>query len=222
MLLNPFLMIVVLLYVSDLFVLVPMYTASKYDHSPRKNKLIRKGICIAIPLAVFVTGFLMKSFSDVLKLYMAVMVLGMLLCAFGDIILEIRFIKGGFLFLGGHFLYVCGMILYAGKITSVTVIVYFVLAALGTFLTYDKLDKKYRKYLIGYNLMISATFALGITLFATNKLVNMLFGTGAMFLVVSDWLLARNKMVGSNFKRSLISLLFYFGGQILISSVVLF
>jgi len=201
----------------DILFCVPTYTKKKYDHSSRTNKLIWKGICIGIPCLIAVWSIVERFFWGPMEPYMYIIVAGMFCCAVGDIVLEIRFVKGGFLFFFGHLLYVVGLYLYVGRVTTVTLITYLMLVAIGTFLTCDKLGKKYRFYLISYNLMISASFAMGVTLAATNEPIKVLIGVGAMSLVVSDWLLARNKMVGSNFVRSLISLVFYFGGQILIS-----
>ena len=210
------------LYAADVFLFVPIYTKKKYDHSSRTDKLIWKGICIGIPLAVLLAGFIYESTAGEFTAVRLMVLLGMLACAAGDIVLEIRFVRGGFLFFTGHLLYVIALILYTKEISGTAIVVYLMLAGIGTFLTVDKLDKKYRTLLIGYNLMISASFALGVELFLTYETVNMLWGLGSMFLVISDWLLARTKMAGSIFRRSLIYLEFYFVGQMLISAIVLF
>ncbi len=211
-----------LLYLADLCVFTPGYVSSKYDHSPRKKKLIKKGICICIPLLVLLAGTVYRTVIYGPDIYLFILLAGMILCAVGDIILEIRFIKGGFLFFGGHLLYVCGALYHVRSFRGETLIIFLALAGIGTFLTFDRLDRKYRGLLIAYNIMISASFAMGTALYSTYLPGNVLPGLGFMFLVVSDWLLARNKMAGSTFGWSLVSLLFYFGGQILISTVVFF
>ena len=214
--------IITILYVIDLFVIVPLYTKKKYDHSTRRNKLIVKGIAISIPLLVLLN----TSFRSVLNgsphLFACLLTLGMLLCAFGDIILEIRFFRGGCFFLAGHLVYVIAVLAMFKSVRLITVLTFVVLASAGAGITVTKLDKKYRVPLLLYNFTISASFALGGTLTTTHSLSNELVGLGLMLLVVSDWLLARNKLYGSNFKRSLFSLVCYFGGQILISSLVFF
>lgn len=228
--------IILILYGFDILFCTPTYTKKKYDHSTRTNKLVWKGIAIGIPLLILVYGIICAVFSHMVVdfgdamvyddgtvgSYAYLLAAGMLVCAFADIILEIKFIRGGVLFLLGHLIYVFAVLTYLGHITTVTVVIYLVFAAAGTIATVDKLDSKYRIPLIGYNLVISGSFALGVTLMVTQTLPNMLLGLGMCFLVVSDWLLARNKMIGSNFKRSLVSLLFYFGGQTLISTIIFF
>ncbi len=206
----------------DMFLFVPVYTHKKYDHSSRTNKLIFKGICIGIPLVVMIIGMVKELVTPTGRPFIVIMTVGMMLCAVGDIVLEIKFFRGGCLFLAGHLVYVAGLYVMLEKITVVTVIIYLLLAVIGTVLTLDLLGKKYRLPLVSYNLVISGSFALGVSLISTQEPANMLVGIGACFLVISDWLLGRNKLVGSNFRRSLISLIFYFGGQILISTIALF
>ena len=214
--------IITALYIIDLFLIVPLYTKKKYDHSTRRNKLTVKGIAICIPLLVLVYSALFTYFKGVFASFICMLALGMLLCAFGDIILEIRFFRGGCFFLAGHLVYVIAVLTEKRYVTWITVLAFVILAATGAYITVTKLDRKYRVPLLLYNFVISASFALGITLVITLKPSNAVVGLGLMLLVVSDWLLARNKLYGSNFKRSLISLVCYFGGQILISSLVFF
>lgn len=242
---NVVVTLVMLMFLVDIAFLTPLYTKKKYDHSTRVSKLIVKGICIGIPFVVLLTGSIVAiigcslsggvyegrfSVASLPAWFLILLTIGMLFCGFGDIVLEIKFIRGGVLFFLGHFVYSLSMLLYIISLVKaggdsnfvVTTLIYIILATIGTFLTIDKLAPKYRKPLIAYNLVISASFALGATLIEMGGIVNIILGIGACFLVISDWLLARNKLVGSNFKRSLVSLLFYFGGQILIASTVMF
>lgn len=210
------------LYILDLLMIVPLYTKKKYDHSTRRNKLTVKGIAIGIPFIVLLYGTLYSLVAGSCDPIICMLPLGMFLCAIGDIILEIRFFKGGCFFLAGHLVYVIAVYCIFNAVSWITLAAFVILAATGTFITITKLDKKYRVPLLMYNIVISASFALGITLVIGWSLPGTPVGAGLMLLVVSDWLLARNKLYGSNFKRSLISLVCYFGGQILISSLVFF
>ena len=210
-------LIVTLLYIADLMVLVPKYTKCKYDHTPRRRKLVWKGACIAAPLIALVCGVAMQSVKAVYVPDL-ILVAAMTFCAVGDIVIEIRFFKGGLLFFAGHILYVTALLFINEKISGVAVVVYLILAVCGTVLTIQKLGRKYRPFLIGYNLMISGSFALSLPLILTLKPALVFLGTGACFLAVSDWLLARNKVYKSSCGWSLLSLMFYFGGQILISA----
>ncbi|MBO7334871.1 MAG: hypothetical protein J6S95_04835 [Lachnospiraceae bacterium] len=214
--------VILILYAVCILFCTPMYTKKKYDHSTRTNKLIWKGITISIPTLTLIVTSLVHAIKGTATPFLIIMTFGMILCACGDIVLEIKFLRGGVLFLLGHLVYVLGILNYLKAITSVTIIVYLLLAVLGTIMTIDSLGKKYRYPLIAYNIVISGTFAMGVTLITTNSINNILPGIGVCFLVISDWLLARNKIAGSNFRRSLISLLFYFGGQVLVSSLVFF
>lgn len=212
--------IVTVLYLCDLLLMTPKYTLCKYDHTPRTKKLIWKGSCVGLPLLILIFETLMRHFSKTEEVSVAniLLIIGMLLCAVGDIILEIRFVKGGCLFFAGHVTYVAALYTLQEEIAPVSIIFYAMLVGLGTYLTLTKLSKKYRAVLIGYNLAISGSFAMAVPLIITGEPAKVLLGTGACFLVISDWLLARNKSFGSNYTWSLISLLFYFGGQILISA----
>lgn len=210
-------LIISMLYVADLILLVPKYTLCKYDHTPRRKKLYWKAACIGVPLLVFlgtlILSYIWKEF-DIKELFLFI---GMLLCAVGDIVLEIRFLRGGILFLAGHLVYVASLIYIGGGFNIVSLSVYVVLAIAGVILTLKKLGKKYRAALLAYNFVISATFALSVSLIFSFKIENMILGAGACFLVISDWLLARNKVFKTGYYWSLLSLVFYFGGQILIS-----
>ena len=213
---------IILLYIVDLFVIVPLYTKKKYDHSARRNKLTVKGIAIGIPLLMLLYKSSYTLACGSYHPFICMLTLGMLLCAFGDIYLEIRFFRGGCFFLAGHLVYVISVIGTYRNISWITIASFVILCSAGTYITVTKLDKKYRVPLLMYNLVISASFALGLTLVTSLLTFDVLLGSGLMLLVTSDWLLARNKLYGSNYKRSLFSLVCYFGGQILISSLVLF
>ena len=214
--------VIAALYILDLLMIVPLYTKKKYDHSTRRNKLTVKGIAIGIPFIVLLYGTLYSLVAQSAAPIICMLPLGMFLCAIGDIILEIRFFKGGCFFLAGHLVYVIAVYCIFNAASWITLAAFVILSATGTYITITKLDKKYRVPLLLYNLVISASFALGITLVIGWSLPGTPVGAGLMLLVVSDWLLARNKLYGSNFRRSLISLVCYFGGQILISSLVFF
>jgi len=214
--------VIAALYILDLLLIVPLYTKKKYDHSTRRNKLTVKGIAIGIPFVALLYGTLYSLVAQSDAPIICMLPLGMFLCAIGDIILEIRFFKGGCFFLAGHLIYVIAVYGLFNAVSWITLAAFVILSATGTFITITKLDKKYRVPLLLYNIVISASFALGITLVIGWSLPGTPVGAGLMLLVVSDWLLARNKLYGSNFKRSLISLVCYFGGQILISSLVFF
>lgn len=206
------------LYLVDLLLLVPKYTKSKYDHTPRKKRLVWKGFCIGVPFLVLTLYSVFRAAVGEATLINWLLVAAMFFCGAGDIILEIRFIKGGFLFFTGHILYVITLFILQDGVSVIAIAVYVVLAGLGTYLTCTKLSEKYRFLLIGYNLAISGSFALSIPLILTGEPAFVLVGTGACFLAVSDWILARNRTYGSTYGWYLLSLLFYFGGQVLIST----
>lgn len=210
-------LIVTLLYLTDMFFLVPKYTKCKYDHTPRRKKLVWKGVCIGIPLLCLIAGTVVNAFGGV-TVPEVLIVVAMCFCAVGDIVIEIRFFRGGLLFFGGHIFYVAALLMFSREFSGAAVVVYLILAACGTVLTIQKLGKKYRPYLIGYNLIISGSFALSVPLILTFEPGFVFLGTGACFLAVSDWLLARNKVFKSTYGWALLSLVFYFGGQILISA----
>lgn len=216
------LLIVTFVYIIDLLLLVPKYTKCKYDHTPRKRKLVWKGTCIGCPLAILLIMTVVRLINGTADSTLCFLTAGMLLCAFGDIILEIRFMKGGFFFLLGHLTYVTTLLKTEGSLSHVSLILYVALVTVGTVLTCKKLGSKYRYALIAYNMVISGSFSLSVPLIMTGNPGFVLMGTGLCFLALSDWLLARNKVFGSNYSWSLISLLFYFGGQILISTYPFF
>ncbi len=215
---NVYALIITIIYIADILLFVPKYTRCKYDHTPRARKLVWKGVCIGLPYLILLFGTSLKSLEGTVTYVNWILVLAMTFCAFGDIILEIKFIRGGALFFIGHIIYVFALFELNGSISYVSLAVYAVMVGTGTLLTKTKLSKKYRTLLVAYNLAISGSFALAVPLILTGSPALVLLGTGACFLVISDWLLARNKACGSTFSWSLISLLFYFGGQILIST----
>ena len=208
---------VTLLYLTDLFFLVPKYTKCKYDHTPRKKKLVWKGVCIGVPTVAIIVGTIFNAPKG-LSAGDFILAAGMCVCAIGDIVLEVKFIRGGFLFFAGHLLYIAALITMTGYYNPVALVIYVILAAAGWILTNKHLGKKYRILLIGYNLTISASFALGINLCMGGNSAFLILGAGVCLLPVSDWLMARNKVYGSTYGWSLLALVTYFGGQILISA----
>ncbi len=206
------------LFLVDLVLLVPKYTKSKYDHTPRKKRLVWKGLCIGIPFFVLVLYSAFRAAVGEATVVNWLLIAAMFFCGAGDIILEIRFIKGGFLFFTGHILYVITLLFLQDGISVIAIVVYVILTVLGTYLTCTKLSEKYRFLLIGYNFAISGSFALSIPLILTGNPAFVLVGTGACCLAVSDWILARNRTYGSTYGWYLTSLLLYFGGQVLIST----
>ena len=210
-------LIVTLLYLTDMFFLVPKYTKCKYDHTPRKRKLMWKGACIGVPFVLLLIGTVLK--ATVAFDYRDFLILtAMGICAVGDIVIEIRFFKGGLIFFAGHVFYVSALLSFQKGVSVVSVAAYVILAVTGCTLTYIKLSKKYRAFMMGYNLIISGSFALSLPLIYKGEPALMFFGIGACFLAISDWILARNKAYKSTYGWSLLSLMFYFGGQILISA----
>lgn len=217
---NSVFLIISLIYVTDLCLFVPKYTRCKYDHTERTRKLMWKGLCIAIPLLILTAGSVILYVTGFADADPALFLLpaGMLLCAVGDIVIEIRFTKGGFLFFFGHLVYIISEILMLKALHGVSVVCFLILAVMGCLLTLKFLGKRHRGLMIAYNTTISASFALGLGLVLQNVNGQVLAGYGIMSLGISDWILARNKAFGSNYAMSLISLIFYFGGQIMIST----
>lgn len=212
--------IILVLYGMDAFLLVPKYVKCKYDHTPRKEKLIWKGLCIAIPVFVLTALIAKQSMYEDVASYVSLLMAGMILCAFGDIVLEIKFFLGGILFFAGHFVYV--ITLFEMGTNWIALLVYPIIAGLGMWLTYKYLGKKYRLPLWGYNFIISGSFSLGFALVVTAPLAGKILGTGMVFLVASDWLLARNKLYKSSYFTTLLYLELYFVGQMMISAFLLF
>ncbi len=210
--------LITMIYLADLILFVPIYTRSKFDGSKRKKKLLWKGACVGLPFLVLVIETILAGFSKELTISNYILILAMLLCGLGDIVLEIKFVMGGILFFFGHVGYIISMILLTEKMNPSVFLVFALMIAIGTLLTVSKLSKKYRFYLIVYNIAISGSFAFSLPLIMTGNPALVLLGLGACFLMISDWLLARNKKYGNTFGWSLISLLFYFGGQVLISA----
>lgn len=211
-------MIIAILYVADIMFCIPKYTYSKYDHSSKRRKLIWKGVCIGIPLITLLYGTVKQIDAGTVTKSMYLALLAMALCAFGDIILEIRFIRGGALFFIGHIVYMGSVGSLYSEIPLITYITFLVLFTTGTVLTCTHLGKKYRLLLIAYNTIISLSFSMALPLVLSGEKTMAIYGMGICWLVISDWLLARNKVMKTNFGWSLIALVFYFGGQLMVAT----
>lgn len=211
-------LLITMIYLADIILFVPKYTQCKYNHTSRTRKLVWKGICIGCAFLILLFGTIVNGLTGSLDCTGILIVVAMLLCAVGDIVLEIRFVRGGVLFFLGHLFYVAVMVSLQKSFCITSIIVFVIMVVLGTFLTVTKLGKKYRFLLICYNIIISASFSLAIPVILTFRPANVLLGTGVMFLVISDWILARNKSLGSTYNWSLAALVLYFGGQILVST----
>ena len=215
---NAFYLIISLLYITDMLLLVPKYTRCKYDHTPRKKKLLWKAACIAVPLLILIFGVTVLYIAGYGDANMILLCADMALCAAGDIVIEVRFFRGGLLFGFAHIVYITAMFLIGNEIHAASIVCFLILVILGTALSVKYLGKKYRLMWIIYNLVISASFAMGLSGIFTGEPGRVLMGYGVISLVLSDWLLARNKAFGSTYGWSLISLILYFGGQMMISA----
>ena len=207
----------------DLLLLVPEYNRSKFNHTTRRGKLIRKGLCIGLPLLIVTMGAVLSVLFEGFGVWEAVpayylLPLGMLICAIGDIVIEIRFTRGGMLFGVGHLVYITAAMLLLQEVHATSIVCFLILAIFGAVLTVKYLTKKHRVLMLIYNTVISASFAMGLGMILQGTPGEGLVGFGFMFLVISDWLLARNRTFKTSPTWSLVSLLFYFGGQIMIST----
>lgn len=211
-------LIISIIYAIVLLWLVPKYTKCKYDHTRRNIKLVWKGFCIGPIFCVLFWGIVVAAINKVCSLELILLGIGLFLCALGDIALEIRFSQGGILFGIGHLFYISSMVhMSERKITPVTIVSYVLLVGIGTYLTFVKLGAKYRLFLLFYNLIISGSFAIGASLTVYGSCGQKVLGGGVVLLAVSDWLLARNKVFKCNFKWSMIAIVPYFLGQMMIA-----
>ena len=205
--------------ITDLVLFVPLYNWSKFNHVKRNIKLYIKGICIGFPCIVLLAGIADLYSRGVLSTVSVIFFIGMLISAVGDIVLEIKFIRGGICFALGHCVYIAGLFLLFNKNFLLLCAGTFVfLLSLGSVLTHINLSKKYRVYLYLYNAVVSAGFSLALPLAFSGERGPAAIGTGIMMLVISDWVLAGNKLTGNTFLKSLVALLLYFGGQLLIAA----
>ena len=210
--------IISIVYGIIMFLLVPKYTKCKYDHTPRNKKLVWKGFCISPVFCVLAVGIVASIINNSCSLVLILLGIGMFLCALGDIALEIRFSQGGILFGIGHLFYISSMVrMSEKKITLITIVIYVLFVSIGTWLTITKLGAKYRWFLLFYNLIISGSFAIGASLVAYGSVAEKVCGGGVVLLAISDWLLARNKVFKSNFKWSMIAIVPYFAGQMMVA-----
>ena len=203
--------------ITDLLLFVPLYNYCKFHHVQRNLKLLIKGICIGFPLLLLIVGAVDLLTLSVFDIASFILIAGMVLCAVGDILLEVRFIRGGILFACGYGFYIVALLLRSPFFSYVQLIVFFLFFTGGNFLTVKLLSRKYRTALIIYNTLISAAFALSLSFVASGEKALVFLGFGVILLVVSDWLLARNRYVRAGSVWTLIALMLYFSGQLLIS-----
>lgn len=209
----------IILLLVDYIVFIPGYNRKKFDHTPRKEKLTYKGISIGIIFLILLSGYINGLVTHKVMPQDFLWVLGMLSCAFGDIILEIKFTKGGLLFGLGHLLYIAALVVYTEKISLLIVILYICFALAGTVLTIKYLGSRHRGLMILYNCVISFSFALGANLSVVKATSTrfVFIGIGMCLLVISDWILARNRRIGTTETRSMMCLTLYFSGQALLA-----
>lgn len=216
-------LIILAVYVIDLAFFAPQYTLRKFDGSPKKRQLLYKGITIGILWVMTIAGavwgfFVSKTLGRDMIAVASLLCVAMTICAVGDIVLEIHFIRGGILFAIGHLCYITAMFLLGAIPNAITAVVFVAVAGSGAFIACKRLNRKHRVPVVMYDCVIGLSFAMGVTLMYVKAPLAYILGTGICMLVISDWLLAKNKAFGTNYYKSLTSLLFYFGGQALISS----
>lgn len=211
----------IVLAVSDLAIFVPGYVVRKYDHSSRRVMLRWKIVAMLTAVIILFIGVVYRFSSGTGAFYEMMLLVGMTVCLLGDIILEIRFLAGGVIFFVGHILYVLAVADLLKHVTVTAVITYVTVSLVSGLITVKKLSAKYRKPLLLYDLLVCMTFSAGIELICMFSPCETVLGAGMCLLVVSDWLLYRNKAYGSDFKRSLIAIYPYFLGQLLVALSVL-
>ncbi len=209
--------VLVIVYLADLLLLTPKYIKCKYDHTALKRKIMWKELCVGIPFLALLCGVAIKYITGSDDETLSILLAGMFLCVVGDAVLEIKFGAGVVCFAMGHVVYIVAIISLGYGVNVASIVVYALLAVLGTVLTLKLLGKNHKAQFIIYNLVVSTSFALSVPLLMTGEASLIVLGCGIISLVISDWLLARNKVFKSNFKWSLFAIIPYFGGQILIS-----
>ena len=209
------------------FLLLPIYIRLKNREKYKPLKITLKGCMTLIPVVFCTTAILAlhKRTGDWSSLVTdsgyetsLLILAGLIICLVADVVLVINFPVGMFLFLFGHICY----ILYFLTIGSFHIISIAILAVGFTF-TYryfnrfrEAMGKLLPAYFL-YALTIDITFSLGILLPFTIGPYGVLPALAASLLVISDYMLAVNRISGRKPWSDLMYLSYYFTGQFFMS-----
>lgn len=207
-----------------LFILTPLYEYRSRTKRKHPATILIKGLTSGVSFAFALIGYLrlrgQESLTDIpnaiIDNYWIVVGLG--LCVLADMVLCIHVVTGGVLFFFGHVAYVIFFFTLATP-HPVSIFIFTILCVASLCYFY-----KYSPQLDGlivpvtlYGILIFASLSIGITLPFLIGRFGILPALSILLLVISDLLLARNRMVTETPVSRSLALLYYFGGQFLMA-----
>lgn len=203
-----------------LLVLMPLYLYLKNINYAKSLTLLVKGSTTGLILITAIFGMLLLSnshppnFAPKELIDNWWIVLGLFLCMLADIILEINFLIGGVFFFLGHFSYILFFLKLAqAEIISIPIFVVLIALALCYFYCYFVISDIKKCLYALYVILLSASFSLGIVLPFTFGMYGLFPALAITLLIISDFLLARNRLNTSSMLSETVALSFYFMGQ---------
>ena len=209
------------------FLLLPVYIRLKHRHRSLRLKIALKGCMTLIPVVfcsfAFInlhetTGTWSGTVEETGFTTSVLILAGLIICFTADLVLEISFPLGMILFMCGHICY----ILYFFTIGGFNPL-FLLIFSVSIFFTYsffsrfkEAMGKIWPAYYL-YACTINVTASVGLLLPLSIGAYGVLPAISACLLVISDYMLASNRLSGKRNWSDLLYLSYYFTGQYFLS-----
>lgn len=205
------------------FLLLPMYIRLKHNNRYTPLKIAIKGSMTLIAVLFCGYGFLRiyREFGQINNVCFPsgfrtspFILAGLVICMLADIVLVLYFPLGMLLFLIGHICYItCFLQIAPFNPVSIPV---FAVASFITYRYFKRFSREMGKLKFGYiiyGLVILSTFSIAIMLPFSIGSYGVIPAISSVLLVISDIMLAVNKLAGHKHFSDLLYLGYYFTGQ---------
>ncbi len=207
-----------------LLLLTPWYIYLSNRPNHKLFTILVKGITTSIALFFAIFGYLrlehMESNTPQISTFVHNhwLLIAIGICLLGDIVLKIHQVIGGVIFFLGHVAYII-FFLSLAEFHPASILLFTILCISGLCYFYRYLPRMegLEIPLALYGCTISASVSLGIILPFSIGIYGILPAIAITMLLISDILLARNKIIEESILTSTFALLYYFGGQFLMA-----
>ncbi len=205
------------------FLLLPFYIRLKHRKKYVPLKLVLKGCMTLIPVVICAMAFFrlygrsgdFSEMSTSAGFQTSPLVLaGLCVCLIADIVLAVNFPAGMVLFLLGHICYILYFIRIGGynPLSAVILIVAYIFTYRSFSRFREAMGRLWPAYYL-YALTIDMTLSVGLMLPFGIGLYGVIPALASCLLVISDYMLAANRLTGRKRWSDLMYLSYYFNGQ---------
>lgn len=205
------------------FLLLPIYIRFKNQKKYLPVRVLLKGLMTLIAVLFCGAGIIhiyhecgsLWNLTTDRGFHTNILVLiGMFVCMLGDMLLPVRFLHGMLAFLTGHLCYIAYFLTIAPfNPLSIAILAVLLISLTVIFVKYSCYIGKMKIPFFIYGTVIITTFSLGIFLPFSLGPYGIVPAVAAILLVISDFMLAANRVKNRKVFSDLLYLGYYFTGQ---------